>query len=181
MTLLLDTAPPPIPKVLSHNRKREYRKFSNKGAPAYDPSLFKLLTFLAISEPKMVRFSFCKNPLEAGNIPPLMGAPPRVFLRAWCPYYGIYSILTRDLPVYRRAVHIMAAIHFYGFSRDEGCSWRTQKHYCSRDLKRVIRHVMLNSVFQYFNLSLDPHPSYFNFPQTPPLPPLIQFRLSVHI
>ncbi len=35
------------------------------------------LTFLVISKPKMVRFSFCKKPLEDGNVPYLMKAPPK--------------------------------------------------------------------------------------------------------
>ena len=34
--------------------------------------------FFAISQPIMVRFSFCKTPLQAGNVFSLMGAPPKV-------------------------------------------------------------------------------------------------------
>ncbi len=43
-----------------------YRKFSNKGATPHllTPKLLMFWTFFAISQPKMVRFSFCKNPLE---------------------------------------------------------------------------------------------------------------------
>ena len=39
------------------------------------PNFMCLWTFLAISQPKKVRFSFCKKPLEAGTIPFLMIAP----------------------------------------------------------------------------------------------------------
>ncbi len=51
-----------------------YRKFSNKGAsPNKGAPCFlrgartQNSTFLAISQPKIVRFSFCKKPLEADN------------------------------------------------------------------------------------------------------------------
>ncbi len=46
--------------------------------PLLTTSLLSFWTFLAISQPIMVRFSFCKNPLEAGNVYSLMGAPPKV-------------------------------------------------------------------------------------------------------
>ncbi len=52
----------------------KYRKFSNKGAfpnkgaPRFlRGTLRQNFTFLAISQPKMVRFSFCKELLEAEN------------------------------------------------------------------------------------------------------------------
>ena len=51
-----------------------YHKFSikgatpNKGAPLIWPQGYWVSgRFLAISQPKIVRFSFCKKPLEGGN------------------------------------------------------------------------------------------------------------------
>ncbi len=43
-----------------------------KDAPFLTPSLLRFWTFLAISQPKLVRFSFGKNPLTAGNVLSLM-------------------------------------------------------------------------------------------------------------
>ncbi len=67
----------------------KYRKFSNKGAspnkgaPSFlRGTLTQNLTFLAISQPKMVRFSFCKRPLEAENV-----------------IYSTISLLTRPAPL----------------------------------------------------------------------------------
>ncbi len=63
--------------------KLQYRKFSNRGATPYrgappllTTSPLGFWTLLAISQPKIVRFSFCKKPLEGENVPPLMIAPP---------------------------------------------------------------------------------------------------------
>ncbi len=66
-----------------------YRKFSNKGAspnkgaPCFlRGTLTQNFTFLAISQPKMVRFSFCKKPLVAENA-----------------LYSAISLLTRPAPL----------------------------------------------------------------------------------
>ena len=63
----------------------KYRKLSIKGASPYkgapcfpDTQSMGSWTFLAISQPKMVRFSFCKKPLEGGNVLYPIGAPPKV-------------------------------------------------------------------------------------------------------
>ncbi len=59
------------------------RKFSNKGATPYrGPPFFgpkpilDFWTFLAISQPKMVRLSICKKPLVGDIALSLMKAPP---------------------------------------------------------------------------------------------------------
>ncbi len=69
--------------MAAHAYYPTYRKFSIEGATPYKgapsfltPSFMGLWTFLARSQPKIVRFSFCKKPLEAGNISNLMRAPP---------------------------------------------------------------------------------------------------------
>ena len=61
-----------------------YHKFSikgatpNKGAPlCFDTKSHEFLDVFAISQPKMVRFSFCKKPLVDGNAPYLLRAPPK--------------------------------------------------------------------------------------------------------
>ncbi len=56
-----------------------YRKFSIKGAPLFfDIKSLDSWTFLAIPEPKMVRFPFCKKPLEGANVLYPIRVPPNV-------------------------------------------------------------------------------------------------------
>ena len=60
-----------------------YRKFSNKGTPCFlGGTLTQNFTFLAMSQPKMIRFSFCKKSLEVGNA-----------------LYSPISLLTRPAPL----------------------------------------------------------------------------------
>ncbi len=79
--------------ALIYQQGDEYRKFSikgatpYKGAPPFDPEPTCLSGFfLAISQPKMIRFSFCKNPLEDGKALSLMRAPLRSSLCPQRPY-----------------------------------------------------------------------------------------------
>ena len=72
-----------------------YRKFSNIGATPYrgappllTPGLLCFWTFLAISQPNIVRFSFCKKPLEGENVLSPMIAPPKVFPKRPAPLLG---------------------------------------------------------------------------------------------
>ncbi len=75
-----------------------YRKFSIKGALFMTPNFMGFWTFLAISQLKMVRFSFSKKPLEDENAPYLMRTPGlRACLRARCLYWGIYGIFTFEM------------------------------------------------------------------------------------
>ncbi len=76
-----------------------YRKLSIKGATSYKgapsfmtPNFMGFWTFLVISQPKMVRFSFCKKPLEDENAPYLMGRTLRACLLARRLYWGFSSI-----------------------------------------------------------------------------------------
>ena len=83
--------------IINHSNLREnnkYRKFSNRGAtpieapPLLTPDLLGFWTFLAISQPKIVRFSFCKKPLKGENVLFLMIAPPKVFPKRPAPTLG---------------------------------------------------------------------------------------------
>ncbi len=72
-----------------------YRKFSNRGATPYrgappllTPGLLGFKTFLAISQPKIVRFSFCKKLLEGENVPSPVIAPPKVLPKRPAPLLG---------------------------------------------------------------------------------------------
>ncbi len=49
--------------------------------PLLTPGLLGSWTLLAISQPKIVRFSFCKKLLEGENVLSPMIAPPKVWLR----------------------------------------------------------------------------------------------------
>ena len=42
-------------------------------------SFWNFWTFLAVSQPKMIQFSFCKKPLEGKNNLSLMAAPTQAF------------------------------------------------------------------------------------------------------
>ncbi len=73
-----------------------YRKFSNGGATPYRgspppflvPSLLSFWTFLAISQPKIVRFPICKKPLQCEIVPSLMIAHPKGFPTRPAPLLG---------------------------------------------------------------------------------------------
>ena len=85
-----------------------YRKFSNKGASPNKANpwflgghLTKILTFLAISQSKMVPFSFCKKSVGAGRglflikAPmPLLPRPAPLLENLW--YFNVFG---NDLPV----------------------------------------------------------------------------------
>ena len=60
--------------------------------PSFDPRPSGFLDVFGHISAKIVRFSFCKKPLEGENVPSLMIAPLRSFLSARRLYWGIYGI-----------------------------------------------------------------------------------------
>ncbi len=69
-----------------------YSKFSIttiRAPPFRTQAYLPFWTFLSISQPKMVRFSFYKKRLQAGKALSLMGVPPKCSLHAGRPYRGI--------------------------------------------------------------------------------------------
>ena len=92
----------PLPSLCSsqyvsiNDVQLEYRKFSNRGAtpyrgapPPFDPRPSGFLDVFGHISAKIVRFSFCKKPLEGENVPSLMIAPGARRL-----YWGIYGNLS---------------------------------------------------------------------------------------
>ncbi len=60
-----------------------------KAPPSFlAPGPLAFWTFLAISQPKIVRFSICKKPLEVENVLSLMVAPLKVFPKRPAPLLG---------------------------------------------------------------------------------------------
>ncbi len=63
-----------------------------RARPVFWDQISWLLDVLVKSQPKMVRFSFCKKPLESGNVLYRMGATLRSCLSARHTYWRIYGI-----------------------------------------------------------------------------------------